>query len=101
MPQAGSKHPRDCKEHTMKKALLVALTGLSLGAGVVALADKVRDWDDLDKVHGHVQEAIKEMEKASAANHYDMAGHGRKAEQSLRDAARELNFAIESVKHAH
>ena len=64
----------------MKKILFVALASLSLGAGTVAIADKVHDWHDLDKVHDHVVESIHEMERARAANHYDMAGHGAKAE---------------------
>jgi hypothetical protein len=85
----------------MKKALLVALAGLSLGAGAVAFADKVHDWHDLDKVHTHIQESIHEMERARAANHYDMAGHGAKAEELLRQAEHELHEAIESSKAAH
>ena len=84
----------------MKKVLIAALAGLSLGAGAIALADRVHDWRDLDKVHEHVQEAIHEMERARAANHYDMAGHGAKAEELLRHAERELHEAIEAAKAA-
>jgi hypothetical protein len=85
----------------MKKTLLVALAGLAFGAGTVALADKVHDWHDLDKVHDHVVEAIHEMERARAANHYDMAGHGAKAEDLLHQAERELHEAVEAAKAAH
>jgi hypothetical protein len=84
----------------MKNTLLVALAGLSLGAGAVALADKVHDWHDLDKVHEHVKEAIHEMERARAANHYDMAGHGAKAEELLHQAEHELHEAVEAAKAA-
>ena len=63
-----------------------------------AFAAQVRDWHDLDKVHEHVREAIKEMDRARAANHYDMDGHGAKAEQLLHDAERELHAAVESAK---
>jgi len=49
-------------------------------------------------VHGHVVEAIHEMERARAANHYDMAGHGVKAEELLHGAERELHEAIEASK---
>jgi len=45
-------------------------------------------------------EAIHEMERARAANLYDMGGHGEKAEQMLRDAKHELHDAIESAKHS-
>ncbi|MGA2841862.1 MAG: hypothetical protein ABSG18_17080 [Steroidobacteraceae bacterium] len=85
----------------MKSTLLAALAGLSLGVGAVALADRVHDWHDLDKVHNHVTEAIHEMERARAANHYDMAGHGAKAEELLRQAERELHEAVEAARAAH
>ena len=84
----------------MKSPLLVGLIGLSLGAGAVAVADRVHDWHDLEAVHGHVVEAIHELERARAANHYDMAGHGVKAEALLHDAERELHLAVESTKAA-
>jgi hypothetical protein len=38
------------------------------------------------------------MERARAANHYDMEGHGARAEQLLRDAEKELHEAIEAAK---
>jgi len=81
----------------MKKALLAAVIGLSFVAGI-ACAAPVHDWHDLDKVHTHVVEAIHEMERARAANHYDMDGHGEKAEALLRQAEGELHAAVESAK---
>jgi predicted lipoprotein len=83
----------------MKKTLAVLSLGLAFAAGA-AFADKVRDWHDLDAVHHHVQEAIHEMERARAANHYDMDGHGAKAEEHLRAAEHELHEAVESAKAA-
>ncbi len=86
--------------NTMSKiALAAGLAGLSFLAGSVT-ADPVHDWRDLDKVHNHVQEAIHEMERARAANHYDMAGHGAKAEELLRQAEHELHDAVEAAKAA-
>jgi hypothetical protein len=82
----------------MRKALF-ALAATTLLAGI-AYADPVRDWHDLDKVHEHVKESIKEMERARSANHYDMAGHGAKAEDLLRQAERELHEAVEAAKAA-
>jgi hypothetical protein len=73
-------------------ALVVAFT-----AGAY-LSAQVRDWRDLDKVHDHVVESIHEMEHARAANHYDMEGHGAKAEQHLRAAERELTMAIQASR---
>lgn len=52
----------------------------------------------LDDVHKHVIESIHEMEKARAANHYDMQGHGIKAEDHLRAAEKELGLAVEAAK---
>jgi hypothetical protein len=85
----------------MKKPVAIAVlsTCLSFVAGV-AVADRVHDWHDLEAVHDHVQESIHEMETARAANHYDMAGHGAKAEEDLRRAEHELRDAIEAAKSA-
>jgi hypothetical protein len=72
---------------------LTLLSGLALA--------EVRDWRDLELVHRHVTQSIREMERARAANHYDMQGHGAKAEQLLREAQRELHEAIEEAKQHH
>ena len=81
----------------MKKVLAVSALALSFVAGA-ALSAQVRDWHDLDAVHKHVTEAIHEMEHARAANHYDMEGHGARAEDHLRAAERELGLAIDASK---
>jgi hypothetical protein len=81
----------------MKRAITVFAMGLSFIAGA-ALSAQVRDWHDLDDVHKHVVEAIHEMEHARAANHYDMEGHGAKAEDHLRAAERELGLAVDASK---
>ncbi len=78
------------------KIVLIA-TALSFVTGF-AYAAEVKDWRDLEKVHHHIQESIKEMERARAANHYDMQGHGAKAEQFLRDAEKELHEAVEAAR---
>jgi len=49
-------------------------------------------------VHKHVIESINEMQRARAANHYDMMGHGAKAEEHLRAAERELGLAVDASK---
>ncbi len=83
----------------MTKAIAIAVVAacLSFVAGI-ALAEKVHDWHDLDAVHHHVEEAIKEMDHARAANHYDMQGHGAKAEEHLHAAERELHEAIDTMR---
>jgi len=78
----------------MKKALAVATVGLAFAAGA-AFGQRVKDWHDLEEVHEHVNQAIHELERARAANHYDMDGHGAKAEEHLRAAEHELNESIE------
>jgi hypothetical protein len=83
----------------MKKVLLAALIVLTVVAGS-ALAEEVRDWKDLHKVHEQIERAIHEMERVRAANHYDMAGHGAKAEELLRQAEHELHEAVEAAKNA-
>jgi hypothetical protein len=82
------------------KYIAPAVAGLSVGAAGYAIADVVRDWKDLFKVHEHVLQAIHEMEHARASNHYDMAGHGIKAEELLRQAENELNDAVAAAKAA-
>jgi hypothetical protein len=81
------------------KKFLIAACALSLVSGL-ALA-QARDWRDLDKVHKHIEEAIHEMDRARAANHYDMEGHGAKAEQLLHEAERELHLAVEAARASH
>jgi len=83
----------------MLKTLVFACCAACLLAGAVQAAE-VRDWRDLHAVHEKVQQSIKDMERARAANHYDMAGHGAKAEELLRQAERELHEAVEAAKHA-
>ena len=83
----------------MKKALFAVAT-VAAFAAATALADPVRDWHDLASVHDHVVESIHELERARAANHYDMAGHGAKAEAALHEAERQLRLAIDSAKSA-
>ena len=65
----------------MKKAIVITALCLSFILGT-AFAAAVRDWHDLGKARDHVHQAIDEMNHARAANNYDMAGHGVKAEQS-------------------
>jgi hypothetical protein len=80
----------------MKKVLAVSALALSFVAGA-AVSAQVHDWHDLDKVHKHVREAIGEMERARAANGYDMQGHGVKAEEHLRAAEHELDLAVQAA----
>jgi hypothetical protein len=82
----------------MNKKLLLAVTlGLGLAVGAV-VAREVKDWHDIHAAHDHVKEAIREMERARAANHYDMAGHGAKAEELLRQAEHEIHESIEAAR---
>jgi hypothetical protein len=83
----------------MKKISVVAALCLTFVAGA-AFAEKVHDWHDLDEVHKHVEESINEMQRARQANHYDMAGHGARAEEDLRAAEHELRMAIDASKAA-
>ena len=81
----------------LKRIFGVFALAVAFAAGAVVSA-QVRDWHDLDKVHDHVMEAIHEMEQARSANHYDMQGHGAKAEEHLRAAERELGMAIQASR---
>jgi hypothetical protein len=84
----------------MKKVISAIALASAFATGAV-LSAQVHDWHDLDAVHKHVVESIHEMEHARSANHYDMAGHGAKAEEHLRAAERELGLAVEAARAAH
>jgi cysteine sulfinate desulfinase/cysteine desulfurase-like protein len=81
----------------MKKLFAVFAMVVAFAAGAVTMA-QVRDWHDLDAVHNHIIEAIHEMERARAANHYDMHGHGAKAEQALHEAEHQVDLAIRDMR---
>jgi len=81
----------------MKKLYMVIALVLAFAAGAFLTA-QVRDWHDVDAVHNHVIEAIHEMDRARAANHYDMEGHGARAEKALHEAERELGLAVDAAK---
>jgi hypothetical protein len=86
----------------MKKMIAISVLCVCLSFVVgVAVADRVHDWHDLDAVHHHVEEAIRELDNARAANHYDMQGHGAKAEEHLHAAEHELRSAIDTIKAEH
>jgi hypothetical protein len=80
----------------MKKSML-ALSGAILLIASLAYA-QLKDWRDLDAVYQHVQQSVDEMQRAREANHYDMEGHGAKAEELLRQAEKELHLAVEAAK---
>lgn len=83
----------------MRKYILAgAALSLSFVGGAL-VAGQVRDWRDLDEVHKHVSESIHEMERAREANHYDMDGHGIRAEEHLRAAEHELDLAVRAARH--
>jgi hypothetical protein len=81
----------------MKRLASAFALTLAFSAGAV-LSAQVHDWHDLDEVHKHVIESINEMERARVANHFDMMGHGAKAEEHLHAAERELSLAIDASK---
>jgi hypothetical protein len=82
----------------MKVAILAAAT-LFIGLTVASFAEPVRDVHALEEVHHHLQESINELNRARSANHYDMAGHGEKAEKLMHEAERELHEGIEAARH--
>jgi hypothetical protein len=77
---------------------LALMVSLVPGLALAQSARDVCDWHDLDSVHKHVVEAVNEMARARAANHYDMGGHGLKAEDLLKQTQDQLARAVEDAK---
>jgi hypothetical protein len=82
----------------MKKYILMGAALSVSFVGGALFAGQVHDWHDLDEVHKHVLESIHEMDRARAANHYDMEGHGAKAEEHLHAAEHELDLAVRAAR---
>lgn len=80
----------------MKKIRLIIALLVAFAAGTFISA-QVRDYRDLNNAHQQVVEVIHMMERARAANHYDMRGHAEKAEQFLRDAEHEISLAVQDA----
>ncbi len=83
----------------MKRAMAIAALCITMVVGG-ALAQKVKDTRDLEQIQQQIHQAVQEMERARAANHYDMKGHGVKAEEHLRQAESEVSLAIQAAKSA-
>jgi len=82
----------------MQKAIVVTVLSVCLSFIAGIAVGQVRDWRELEAAHDHVNEAIHELDNARAANHYDMAGHGARAEEHLRAAEHELHEGIEAMR---
>lgn len=85
----------------MKKTIAVAVLSACLSfVGGIAVAQRVHDWHDIEKVRQHVNEAIHELESVQAANNYNMGGHAEAAKQHLREAEGELHQAVDAARGA-
>lgn len=83
----------------MKKTVTVAVLSACLSfVGGIAVAQRVHDWHDIDRVREHVHESIHEIEQIQAANNYNMGGHAESAKAHLRAAEGELQQAVETVR---
>jgi hypothetical protein len=83
----------------MQKLLLAGTAVLGVAVGF-ALAEPVHDWHDIEAVRVHVHQAIQEVQDVRVKNNFDMAGHGVKAEDFLKQAEKELQLGIEAAKRA-
>ena len=83
----------------IRKMTIGILVGMMVSfVSGAALGAHVHDWKDLDRIHKHLQETLREMEKARKANHYDMDGHGAKCEELVKQAEQEEAQAVASAK---
>jgi hypothetical protein len=92
---------RNVEGKMMKKTIAVAVLSACLSfVGGIAVAQRVHDWHDIEKVRQHVNEAIHELESVQAANNYNMGGHAEAAKQHLREAEGELHQAVDAARGA-
>jgi septation ring formation regulator EzrA len=82
----------------MKTLILAA--ALFAGLTAASVAEPVRDIRALEAAHHHLQEAMNEFNRVRSANHYDMAGHGEKAEKLMHEAEHEMHEGIEAARRA-
>ncbi len=83
----------------MKKAVAIAVVSGCLSfVGGIAVAQRVHDWHDIEKVRDHVHESIHELEAIQAANNYNMGGHAEAAKGHLRAADDELRQAVDAAR---
>ena len=83
----------------MNKTIAVtALSACLSFVGGIAVAQRVHDWHDIEKVRQHIGESIHEIEEIQAANNYQMGGHAEAAKARLREADGELHQAIEAAR---
>ena len=83
----------------MKKSIAVAVLSACLSfVGGIAVAQRVHDWHDIERVRDNVHEAIHEIEVVQAANNYQMGGHAEAAKGHLRAAEAELHEAIRAAR---
>jgi hypothetical protein len=82
----------------MKNVLVVVGTAVISCAAGAAMAQKVHDWRDLDAVRAHIHVAFVELQNFRAANHFDMAGHGAKAQDLLQAAEAETQLAVDAIR---
>ena len=82
------------------KTLMFAASALFIGLTAASYADPVKDVRALEEAHHHLQDSIRELNAARSANHYDMAGHGEKAEKLMHEAEKELREGIEAARKA-
>jgi hypothetical protein len=83
----------------MKRTIAVSVVSAFLSfVGGIAVAQRVHDWHDIEKVRQHIGESIHEIEEVQAANHYQMGGHAEAAKTHLRAADAELHQAIDSAR---
>jgi len=83
----------------MKKIAIAAVAALFVSGAVLAqnAASSLKSHPEIGAAHEHVIQALAELRKAQSANHYDMQGHAKHAEQLLTEAEREITASAEAA----
>jgi hypothetical protein len=92
-------NPQSVERKTMRKTIAIAVVSTCLSfVGGIAVAQRVHDWHDIEKVREHIGQSIHEIDEVQAANHFQMGGHAEAAKAHLRAADAELHQAVESAR---
>jgi hypothetical protein len=87
----------------MNKKIVASILALAVAApiGVAIAKGEMHGHPNLQAAEALIKDAYIKVQAAQKANEYDMGGHAKKAEESLKVAADEIHMAAAAANEAH